>query len=123
MSETVNPPPSAKRWVKVLGQEAAVELFLALGGCNINLAYKVRSSRLAEIVGADRAEALGQHFSAGTIRVPIPKEWIAQVKVAGGMSVQEVARLLHVDRVTVQRYIRAIPRPPPVKDGRQAELF
>lgn len=108
----------------VLGETAAVEVFLALGGSIINLAYNPRSSDLMKLVGSDKAAALARRLGIGNIKVPIPKPFIAQVLYFNGATLQDIARQLHVDLATVARQLKATPggrrRSP---DARQIELF
>lgn len=123
-SDRIQPPAHAAPWVNVLGEDASVEVFLALGGSLIDLAYTPRSSALSEIVGIDLAAALGQALGSGKIKVPLAKPWIAQVLFQRGETQQAIARRLHVDVGTVARQLKATPggrrrRP----DTRQIELF
>lgn len=122
--DRVPPPTHAAPWVEVLGERAAVEVFLRLGGSVVNLAYKPRSSDLVEIVGLEMAAALGRRLGSGNIKVPIPKPYVAQVLYFHGSNQQEIARRLHVDVATVARQLKATPggrrRSP---DARQIELF
>lgn len=123
-SDRIQPPAHAAPWVDVLGEELAVEVFLALGGSVVNLAYKPRSSDLVEIVGVEMAASLGRRLGSGNIKVPIPKPYIAQVLFFHGANQQEIARRLHEDVATVGRQLKATPggrrRSP---DTRQIELF
>jgi hypothetical protein len=124
MDDRILPPAHAATWVAVLGEDLAVKVFLALGGSLIDLAYAPRTSALSEIVGIDRAAALGQALGSGKIKVPLAKPYVAQVLYKNGTAQQEIARRLHVDVATVARQLKATPggrrRSP---DIRQIELF
>lgn len=124
MSDRIQPPAHAAPWVEVLGELTAVDVFLRLGGSMINLAYKPRSSDLVDIIGVDKAAALGRRLGSGNIKVPLAKIWIAQVLYFHGATQQDIARRLHVDLATVARQLKATPggrrRSP---DIRQIELF
>ena len=124
MLDRIQPPAHAAPWVDVLGELIAVDVFLALGGSIINLAYTPRSSDLAKIVGVDKAAALGRRLGSGNIKVPLAKTYVAQVLFFHGATQQDIARRLHEDLATVARQLRATPggrrRSP---DTRQIELF
>lgn len=123
-ADRIAPPAHIEAWVAVLGDDLAVELFLTLGGSMVDIAYVPRSSRLSEVVGADRAAALARRLGAGKTKVPLAKQWCAQVLWWRGASQQDIARRLHVDVATVARQLKATPggrrRCP---DTRQIEMF
>ncbi|WP_053239937.1 helix-turn-helix domain-containing protein [Pleomorphomonas koreensis] len=108
----------------VLGEQGAVDVFLALGGSEVEISYTPHSSRLVEVVGVDKAAALGRRFGRGQTKVPLAKAYVSQVLWQQGVNQQEIARRLHVDVATVARHLKATPggrrRKP---DDRQIELF
>jgi len=99
---------SAERFVRVLGEDAAITLFLELGGASAKFAAAPgEESQVVRVVGREAAIALHAEFGAETRRVPIPKSWIAQVWLARGLAVSEIARRLHVADKTVRGWTRA----------------
>jgi hypothetical protein len=122
--DRIQPPAYAAPWVDVLGEDLAVEVFLALGGSLIDLAYDPRTSALSKIAGIDRAGALGHRLGSGKIKVPLSKPYISRVLNSRNVPQQEIARLLHVDVATVARHLNSTPGGRRrCTDTRQIELF
>ena len=124
MNNLPRPPAHVEPYVRILGTEGAVAFFLAFGGGELYLPVTpaaVARSAVAKILGVDAALALGQaHLPR---RVPTAKPWLARVKSAQGLTVTEIARILHASDVSVRAWLRDdAPRQPPV-DDRQLPLI
>lgn len=125
MTEPVRIPPPAHiaPYVKVLGQDMAVEFLLAFGGAELYLAANPKGrSRLAKLIGRERAAALAKAAEHLPRRVPTAKPWIAMVMRSKGLPVAEIARRLHVADVTVRAYLKRAPAVI-AEDPRQMRLF
>lgn len=100
------PPAHVAEYVDVLGVDLAVELFLTLGGSEVYFpAAPQGRGKLEAVVGAELAATLADLSPSLTRRIPIPKQWIAQVLSGKGLPVAEIARRLHVSDVTVRRHL------------------
>jgi len=98
-------PAHIATYIEVLGQELAVDFFLAFGGSEIYFSDRPRSSMVLELTGAEKAAILAKALGHGYVRVPIPKPWIAEVLMSKGLSKAAIARQLHVDQTTVRRWL------------------
>lgn len=123
MTDLPPPPQHVEPFVRILGPEGAVAFLLAFGGGEIYLAVSPKGrSRVAEVVGVEKAAALGDALGQMKARVPTAKPWIAQCLRAQGLPVAEIARRLHATDVSVRRWLRDGGRLREV-DPRQASLF
>lgn len=105
VSEGVSTPAHLARFVDVLGVEHAKALFLAVGGSQIYLPRASSDRTLAaEAIGADNVERLAEAFGYGYIKVPLARQWIAQVMRSAGASDNEIARTVRADVATVRRW-------------------
>lgn len=100
-------PANIEPYVDVLGEIGAAQLFLKLGGSRINLpmAYTQAESLLVNIVGSEKALALGKRIGWGYIKVPIASRWIAEILYRNGASVADIARKVRCDESTVHRWL------------------
>jgi len=118
------PPAHVEPYVRVLGTDLAVEFLLAFGGAEIYLAAAPKGrSRLAAVIGIEKAAALADTAELLPRRVPTAKPWIATVMRAQGLPVAEIARRLHTSDVSVRAWLKKSGRPPPSSDPRQYRLF
>lgn len=99
-------PAHVAPYVEALGAPAAVALFLALGGSQIYLPRRSSTRTLAaKTIGADNVERLAAALGYGYIKVPLARQWIAQVLRADGASDNEIARQVRADVATVRRWL------------------
>lgn len=111
----LRPPAQAEPYVEALGLESAVEFLLAFGGTEIYIAQSPKSrSRVAEVVGHEKAEALGRITHRLPRRVPLCKPWIARLAKARGLPPEnkpltqaDIARRLHASDVTVRKWLNS----------------
>ncbi|HSI41783.1 MAG TPA: hypothetical protein VLA00_14665 [Xanthobacteraceae bacterium] len=111
-------PPEIAPYIRALGPDRTGDLITALGGSMLYFARKASSrSTAAAIVGADGVQALSREFGTGMFRVPIARAWLVCHLFGRGVSVQEIARRLHMTDVTVRKYLKRR------KAGGQLDLF
>lgn len=108
-------PIQVKAYVDVLGHDGAIEFLLRFGGADIYLSRNPTSrSQVVEAIGREQAIALAAHPELQDGPVPLAKPWIAKVWYAQGLSKSEIARKMHVSRVTARRFLAAEePAPAP----------
>ena len=105
----VKTPAHLAVYVSELGVELALTFFLTMGGSQIYLSKRSGDRSLAaQVIGADNVERLAAAVDYGYIKVPLARQWIAQVMHAQGKSDNEIARLIRADVATVRR--RLVPR-------------
>ena len=105
-----NPPAEISDLYAVLGRADTVRFLLTFGGARLYIAEPPRvSRRVADLVGRDRALALGKVRDRLQLRVPLAKRWLAGVFHAEGASIDTIARTLRTTDVTVQKYLRDCP--------------
>lgn len=112
MITEVEVPAHIQPYVDVLGLQLTIDFLLAFGGAPLYLPSERTQvdSRLAEVVGPDKAVALGKHLGRGMVRVPIQKRFIAACLLAMNVPVVEIARRLHVSDVTIRRWLPDRPQ-------------
>ena len=116
--QPVRVPAHVQRYADVLGPEDTVKFLLAFGGTDLYIPNRPQPrSRLVEVIGRPKAEALGRALGGGHMRVPVAKAFIARHLKAKNMSTAEIARTLHVTDVTVRRYLGVL------KSTRQLDFF
>lgn len=92
--------------VDVLGVDGAMTFFLTVGGSQIYLPKKSSDRTLAaQAIGADNVERLAEALGYGYIKVPLARQWVAQVMRAQGKSDNEIARIVRADVATVRRWL------------------
>lgn len=96
-------------YIEALGEETAERLFLQLGGSQVYLpdTRSTRNSRLASLLGTEKAVALGTTLGYGYIKVPLASAWIARQMTKRGISDNEIARTVRSDVSTVRRWLTA----------------
>lgn len=102
------PEPTAQvaPYVDALGLDLALDFLLAFGGSEIYLAVDPKSrSRVAAVVGKEKAAALAQVDHLLPRRVPLASQWIAAVLHVKGWSKQDIARRLRTTDVTVRGWL------------------
>lgn len=113
-------PAHIARFVNVIGAELALQLFLAVGGSQINLPRRSSGSTpAAQAIGADQVERLAEAFGPGYIKVPLARRWIAGQLRAKGTSDNEIARIVRADVETVRRWDTSVA----AKSTAQLDLF
>jgi hypothetical protein len=129
MTALPRPPAHVAPYVDLLGPERAVALLLSFGGSRLYLARDPGGRSEAEaLLGRDGMEALCSLRPGEVIRVPTCRRWLSHVLKARGLSVNEIARRLHVTDVAIWKYLRDAPdgssRPTgAAPDDRQLRLF
>lgn len=120
----IKPPAHLEGYVAILGEDLAMQFFLAFGGAELALARNPRRGRLVEVVGIEMAERLAARADEYHLprRIPTAKVWLAQVWSARGEPVAEIARRLHTTDVTVRKYLADASESPP-SEQRQMRLF
>lgn len=114
-------PANIEPFVRVLGEDGAIDFLLAFGGAELYLARTPTGrSRVAQLVGVDKASALAAAAENLPRRVPLAKEWLINRLRAKGLPVMEIARMLRVSDVTVRTYLKAPEDRPAMK---QLPLF
>lgn len=127
MSKTARPeraqseirvPAHIQPYVTAIGIDKTVQFLLAFGGSYAYLSEKPQDrSPVAQQIGRDATVALARHIGAGGFRVPTGKPFIAaHFKYNKGMTINEIARQLHVTDVTVRKWLAE-------GEARQLDLF
>lgn len=107
----VKTPAHLAAYVDVLGIEGALALFLSAGGSQVYLPKKSSERTVAaQAIGAENVERLAASFGYGYIKVPLARQWIAEVMRANGDSDNEIARTVRADVATVRRWLAEVPR-------------
>lgn len=115
---------NAARIVRLLGEDAAIRLFLEAGGATTQFPAAPREGLIVAAVGVDGAKALHAEFGPTNFRVPTAKIWIAQVWHQRGLPIAEIARRLHVADKTVRGWVRGGGgRTGSDQQDRQGDLF
>ncbi|WP_322895197.1 MULTISPECIES: helix-turn-helix domain-containing protein [unclassified Yoonia] len=123
MSKEIQTPAQVSPYVHVLGVDQAIEFLMTFGGSELYLSPNPRgNSRLCQLVGQDKAAALGRACAGMPKRIPTSKPWIAKVWRSKGLPVAEIARRLHVSDVAVRGWIKGTDTKPR-GDDRQLPLF
>jgi hypothetical protein len=103
----VHTPEHLLAYVEVLGIDGALAFFLGVGGSQIYLPKKSSDRTLAaQTVGAENVERLAELIGYGYIKVPLARQWVAQVMRSQGKSDNEIARTVRADVSTVRRWVR-----------------
>lgn len=111
MPDDVAVPAHIAPYVKAIGVDRAVALFLALGGSQIYLPRRSSSRTIAaQTIGADQVARLAAELGHGYYKVPIARQWVAEVLRDQGKSDNEIARIVRADVATVRRWLG--PKPP-----------
>ena len=95
---------------------------MQFGGAELYLATAPKRSRLAQVIGVDKAADLAAQAHRLSARVPVAKRWLARVMKSKGLSNAEIARKLHVTDVTVRAYLKGTAMTDSC-DPRQLPLF
>ena len=111
-------PGAVRPYVEAIGVDASVDLLLAFGGAELYIAETpgVRS-KVAALIGPEKARALGRVLGRGSIRVPTAKRWLAGELKRRDWTVADIARRLKVADWTVRRWLGPAP------SGDQLDLF
>ena len=122
----IQTPVQVQPFVDILGIEGAVEFLLAFGGAELVLPkHPTPRNRVVQLIGLDRTQLLTVAIEHLPARIPTAKPWIAKVLAARqpkGLSVAEIARMLHMTDVTVRRYLKDDPAATPLAKL-QLDLF
>lgn len=94
MSDLPNPTPDLKPLAVALGLDGLLRLLEARAGTRLPIPKKVGQSKLVEELGLDLTAALVDAWGGAQLKVPLGREWRAQVYRARGQSYAEIARRL-----------------------------
>ncbi|PYE86894.1 helix-turn-helix domain containing protein [Phyllobacterium leguminum] len=98
-------PANVAPYVKALGADEAMRLFLSIGGSCIYLpATSTERSVAARTIGEHNVECLAREIGPGYIKIPLARKWVAATMKAKGASHNEIARTLRADVATVRRW-------------------
>lgn len=107
----VKTPAHLAVYVDALGVDCAMALFLAAGGSQVYLGRKSSDGAIiAQAIGSENAALLAEKHGHGYIKVPLARQWVAQVQWSRGNSVNEIARIVRADVATVRRWLGPAPR-------------
>lgn len=107
----VKTPAHLAVYVDVLGIEHAMTFFLTMGGSQIYLSKRSSDRSIAaQAIGAENVERLAAQVDYGYIKVPLARQWVAQVMRAQGKPDNEIARIVRADVATVRRWLIERPR-------------
>lgn len=114
----VKVPAHLEPYVDALGIEDAVHLFLGLGGSQIYLPKRsTPRSQAARTIGAENVDKLAERLGYGYIKVPLARQWVAQVMAGRGDGHNDIARTIRCDVATVRRWLG------PASSQEQLNLF
>lgn len=103
------PKPTAQvaPYFDVLGPELTVTFLMTFGGAAICLSKNPReNSRVAAVIGHEKAKELAEISYLLPRRVPLANKWLAGMMQWQGYSGQEIARRMHVSDYTVSVWLR-----------------
>ncbi|MEM6384348.1 MAG: helix-turn-helix domain-containing protein [Pseudomonadota bacterium] len=110
-------PPSLTTYLEVLGEDDTLKLIMELGGAPIYFTENPKTrSRIAGVVGHDKAAALARELGMGSHHLPNAKRWAAYQYRRRNVPDREIARLLRVSDRTVASWLKRHT------DSAQAEL-
>lgn len=101
-------PAQIAPYVEVLGIDGAKDFLMEFGGAELYLATRPTGrSRLAKVIGIEKAAALAVAAEHLPARVPVAKQWLAHVFYhQEGLSKADIARKLHTTDVTIRSYLK-----------------
>lgn len=104
-----NPPPAELAYLTdTIGARATHALIDHLGGTRIHIPKSVsRTSRLAQVVGVDAAQALSAWRGGEDLKVPLARHWRIRVRRAMGDSYAEIALRLRITEKAVHDNLHA----------------
>ncbi len=104
------PPAQIEPYVEILGVDLTVDFLLSFGGAELYIGKNPGDkSRLVQLVGLERAKALGAITERLQRRIPLQKPWTARYLSWKGLSVAEIARRLHTSDVSIRDWLRSNP--------------
>lgn len=114
----VRVPAHIQPYVTAVGIEKTVRFLLAFGGSYVYLSTRPQDrSAVAKELGKEAAIALAEQAGVGSARVPTGKPFIAaHLRYNKQLTVNEIARRLHVTDVTVRKWLAD-------GEARQLDLF
>lgn len=119
----VRPTAQVEPFVRVLGEQLAIEFLLTFGGAELHLSERpTGTSEITKLVGRDNAISLASACVGLSRRCPTAKPYIAKVLYAQNHSKSAIARKLHCSDVTVRRWLKSEDHTP-FHDDQQLPLF
>jgi len=121
---TIKTPAQIAPFAAVLGVDLTVAFILEFGGAKLELSRNAtEASRLAQLVGVEKAKELAVACEGLPARIPTSKPWIACTLRSKGLPVSEIARKLHMSDVAVRRWHRNAGIEAPATNSKQLPLF
>jgi hypothetical protein len=116
------PPHHIRVYLDILGEDLTFDFLMAFGGTEVFMSRSPQRSRLVEVLGQEKAQALADYAAEHGLpaRVPLARPWVAQMLFARGLSKTQIARRLHVTDRAVRDYLAAATGK---HDPRQTSLF
>ena len=103
-------PDAAERFVRAIGEAAAVKLFLGFGGSTIYLSARpYANSQLVAELGEEARNGLLREFGAGTVNIPLANAWTARQLNKSGLPRAAIARALRITRESVRGFLNEAP--------------
>ena len=91
--------------VEAMGAETTVAFLLAFGGVELFTAGDpTQRAAHVQLIGQDKAKALAAVAHRLPRRVPLAKQWLAEMLRWQGLSTAQTARTLRVSDITVRRW-------------------
>ena len=91
----------------IAGRAAALELSLALGGCDLYVRRQMPvPPELAGTIAGDRWAAIARRFGGETLHIPLARRALVRHLTARGLDTTQIARRLRITQRTVRRYRR-----------------
>ncbi|QBF31518.1 hypothetical protein [Thalassococcus sp. S3] len=131
----VRVPSELQVYVDTIGEQKAMDVFMAFGGTHLNFDYRTKGrSELAKLIGTEDANALIEQAHRLPRRVPLANYWMALVLARRGWTHTAICRHLRVSETALRNYFKAAGRdfprdreggdqPAPGPDDRQMTLF
>lgn len=106
MTTNICPPAHVAPYVRILGEDKAIDFLLHFGGGELYLKWKTDArAELIELIGAKAVDALAAAQDGLPRRVPKADAYIARVLFARGLTISQVARKVRASDVTIRRYL------------------
>lgn len=104
-------PEHIAKFVRIIGEDDTASLLLNFGGAASYFAARPEKvGALREILSVEKIQLLAEHFGGRVERIPLGNAFIARHLRSKGMSIQDIARKLHVSDVSVRDILRNTKR-------------
>ena len=102
----IKPPYQLASLVKLAGEQAVLRLVEGHGGQRLWVPLKTEGSLLERLYGNTIARALSEEHGGEKMKVPLARAWRAGCYRRGGLTIDQIARQLGVDRSTIVRLLK-----------------